>query len=470
MVNTNNSVIDKYKKGLLIIQVLISTLVSAASFEFWWIRDDYAHLARVLSPVFIPGADFQFFRPVFDMIFWLGAESPEGLPLGARLISACIYLALTLSVSHFAISIGMSRFAALIASLLVASHPLTYETTVWICAMSGPLTEALGLVALGLVCSSKHEKNNALRWGMACVLLFVGLMTKESMLSYILLVSIVMIAKLVRKQAPPKALIFLTAVIFPAAIYTSFGFTKALESSLYKIGEIKFSLIDSLSLWGSYLAAVVFPITEKGMVPNLVDWHLPMSVGLALGAGLIAATLYFKPKNWKLLLLWLAIAPLPYLFFHWGVISRYSITMVIPISLLLATPLSKVKRNSKLIPVIYGIFMIALISFGLYSRWESPAVKGWRLEGEVSRYIQQSILQEKEDSIKTIGYYGFPFHMGWGDTSEQIRDIAAYTHPRHSYQIQQFSEFPGCPAPSGTLLFFYRDGHFQKCTPDKQNK
>lgn|GEM_PF-6545385 len=464
MTNSNaRETTSKSSHTLPFILIVVSVTVSIASLGFWWIRDDYAHLTRVLDPSFTPGTGFEFIRPIFDILFWAAAQPADGLPLTARLISTLIYIALVLAVFFFAQKIGFTKFSAFMASLLVATNPLSYETTVWICAMSGPLTEALGILALGLI-FSKDSANRMRNWILACVLVFLGLLTKESMLIYTMLIPAAMLIRISSSQAPKRALIYISIVLLPALLYGISGINRALGSSLFKTGEMHFDISNSIALWFSYLAAASCPITQAGLVPYLVGWSLPEFVGIILGLAIIIATCYFKPKHWKFLLLWLVVAPAPYLFFRWGVISRYSITMIIPLSLIVCYPLSKLQSSSPLVYRLYSLLLAAVILFGLFSRFESPLVKAWEMEGELSRYIQQNILLEQQKEINTIGYHGFPWRMGWGDTSLQIKQIAGYVNPDQHWTVNKLSSSPTCPAPEHSLYFYYRDNQYGKCT------
>lgn len=124
--------------------LLATVLVYAASLAFGFIWDDplwFGHaLGKAWWQTLLPNADFQFYRPLTMLYFWLfmrpdgtfAIEAAHGFQLAFHLLN----VALAFAISR---RLGLGRGAAVAVAALFAFYPMAYQAVAW-AAPQQPLT------------------------------------------------------------------------------------------------------------------------------------------------------------------------------------------------------------------------------------------------------------------------------------------------------------------------------------------
>ncbi len=167
-----------------------TALVYAASLAFAFIWDDplwFGHaLGKAWWQTLLPNADFQFYRPLTMLYFWLfrrangtfAIETAHGFQLGFHLLN----VALAFAIGR---RLGLGRGVAVAAAALFAFYPMAYQAVAW-AAPQQPLTAVWQNAAwLGYMWARPLSSQSAprqARWGLLASLLFfsLALVTQES--------------------------------------------------------------------------------------------------------------------------------------------------------------------------------------------------------------------------------------------------------------------------------------------------
>ncbi|MCL4266556.1 MAG: hypothetical protein KJ069_25400 [Anaerolineae bacterium] len=189
---------------LVLTAVLLATvLVYAASLAFGFIWDDplwFGHaLGKAWWQTLLPNADFQFYRPLTMLYFWLfmrpdgtfAIEAAHGWQLGFHLLNVALAFALSRRL-------GLGRGVAVAVAALFAFYPMAYQAVAW-AAPQQPLTAVwqnaawLGYIwarPLRQATGSRHSgpalpaipPPRHTRWGLVASLVFfaLALTTQES--------------------------------------------------------------------------------------------------------------------------------------------------------------------------------------------------------------------------------------------------------------------------------------------------
>ncbi len=442
-------------------------LVALATLGDGWIRDDYMHLARLRDGGPFMDSGWDFYRPVFSLVFWISVKLGQGLPLVPRLASAVILGFSGFLTIRLGERFGLSSRAALFAALLVIVHPLAYETSVWVCAMSGPLGECFALAAMLTVLGRDRMPHRG-RIAASTGLLLLGFLTKESILPYFFLIPwMLLLAHWKKGSGVLREGLRLWPYLLSGLLLVLHSLGRAGNSSLNQTGSIHLDFLHAAKTWLEYEVSLLVPFVQPGLIPKISpETALPFWIGLAVFSAFLG-WIAWKERNRRSVqwLGWMAVAPLPYVFFDWGVISRYAFAPSIPAMLLLATLYARGERffgEKRLwIPALPAFL---LLSLGAYDRWESPAVWGWKYEGMLERMVENNLRSVDHEMIDTVFVVGLPIRLGWGDTGEQVRRIAHYLHAGWRPEVP--SRLPPDWKPdSRSLILAYDAGRMTRIPP-----
>jgi len=204
--------------------VLVGLYVSALDFDFAWTDTDAIAGHSLIRPPEAIGAAFReplhriagrgaavtqsYYRPLqVVLLSWIDARfGTEPRPFRVAGLAVGV-LALGLFAS-FARQLGAAAWAALVASLVVAAHPVGIETYVWIAGGSGALCAlfAIGALAAALAAVRRESRLHAVLFGAASlVALLAALLSKERAVvePLLLLATFAAIVLARRRREPP---------------------------------------------------------------------------------------------------------------------------------------------------------------------------------------------------------------------------------------------------------------------------
>lgn len=176
---------DKVVVPLLLAGAILSILATyAAAIDFPFLSDDYVFLSRYASGALLVER-WQFFRPVFEGLFWLLCVVGGGAPWPFHVIALCAHLTNTLFVFLLADKICHSRTPAAIAAMLFALNPLQPEAVLWVSGLQDVLWT--GFCLAGLLVYVRHQQLGGRDLTLTLLLVALALGCKETAVCFLLL-------------------------------------------------------------------------------------------------------------------------------------------------------------------------------------------------------------------------------------------------------------------------------------------
>lgn len=330
---------------LALTAVLLATaLVYAASLAFAFIWDDplwFGHaLGKAWWQTLLPNADFQFYRPLTMLYFWL-FRRPDGTfaiaaAHGWQLAFHLLNVALAFALSR---RLGLGRGVAVAVAALFAFYPMAYQAVAW-AAPQQPLTAVWQNAAwLGYIWARPlppHSPPRHARWGLLASLLFfaLALATQESSVT-VAIVPLLYELLLCRSWAGGRSVVgwlrpYAWALVYPVmaagyvlvwlAVPRKAGITGAFfdgRNLAYVLQGIAFPLFGRPrgyapdAVWPEWVV-VVLALAMLAVLLGLAAWRgrgrvalfglawalaavLPMLVGLGFAYVALAARLLYAP-------------------------------------------------------------------------------------------------------------------------------------------------------------------------------
>ncbi|MDP3154240.1 MAG: hypothetical protein Q8N23_16305 [Archangium sp.] len=142
-------------------------------------RPGWAGLAAVWDSSRAWNGQFVEFFPLRDTVYWLVFQRWETWGLPYHLASLAFHVVASVLALRLASALGLSRFAALVAALLFAAHPIHVESVVWASGLKDPMYTAFLFGSL-LVFARLREHPRPWLLPLS-MLLFIGALLVKSM-------------------------------------------------------------------------------------------------------------------------------------------------------------------------------------------------------------------------------------------------------------------------------------------------
>ncbi len=142
-------------------------------------RPGWAGLAAVWDSSRAWNGQFVEFFPLRDTVYWLVFQRWETWGLPYHLASLAFHVVASVLALRLALALGLSRFAASVAALLFAAHPIHVESVVWASGLKDPMYTAF-LFGSVLVFARLRERSRPWLLPLS-LLLFIGALLVKSM-------------------------------------------------------------------------------------------------------------------------------------------------------------------------------------------------------------------------------------------------------------------------------------------------
>lgn len=362
--------------------VLAAFLVYSHAFTKYFWTDDFLWMAMVkfqgttnyLRNVLdfthaFPGTS-HFYRPVYGLFFLLMYYAFDMNPLGYHVTSFFLHAFNSILVFYLISLITQKKHLGLLCALLFTVHPAPWEARSWIAGIGGLLTTALYLMSL--LSFVHYLDKRKIKVYFACLLCFIlALFSKESAIT--LLGLLFFYEFFIFRQSnggPPKSLPKYIPFVLIAFFYLAIQYTVGQRSYLIKEGSYRLGTHFVPNLL-NYIGTLLIPMDmyesdRIRLIRNVLVTVFVLSTGYLLVRG------KERVNGAKFFVVWLYLTLLPFWFFAWENVSRYTYIPAIGFSSLLgmfiAASHERIKANSLRLLRI-GTVLAVMFIIAWYLAW-----------------------------------------------------------------------------------------------------
>jgi hypothetical protein len=317
------------------------------------------------------------FFPLRDSIYWVLWQGFGANPTPYHLANIAFHVLASLLVALVARRLGFSRWVALIAGLIFATHPVHTESVVWVSGLKDPMFLSAMLGSLACYLGYRETQKPALYAG-ALLLLAAALMCKSLALSTVFL----FIASERLIGAPTRWRLIAMRVAGPLVL------TAMSLVHIVAIGRAT-NIVSGPhgGNWGShwilmawamvrYLQQAVLPASFRmyycfAPAQGMADPRLWISVLVLLAVVAVGVVFYRRDRRLAFLLLWFFIClgpvaniiPFPAL-----MADRYLYSPTVAVAMLVALGLSRLRQSRGLAVLV--VLTLGLVTAGRAWAWQ----------------------------------------------------------------------------------------------------
>lgn len=402
--------------GVCVVVICLPTYFQADDFDyFYWLQyeNDSWH-------DWIDVMDVGFWRPIHIAFWWLETTLFGPSPLGYRIVHGVLYLLSVFAFSRMASKLLETERSACVATLLFASAYSHWEVIQWISAISELLVGLLAL--LFWYCMLRARAKSQVKWILcAAVLHFLALATKENSFALLPIAAVLLACRGELPRLRNRYAVLGIAV--PWGAFLIWRLISAQGGDAVQTGFYRLVGAHPLHNAGAYIVRLFAPWIA---IPSFSLALVALVAVLAVFAFLVRA----RCRLPACLIIWIAIALLPYLAFDIPRYfpSRYTHLAGIGWALLIAVLLDPLWRQTRAVRILSGCLLLCWCSanVALYSTGEEICY--WRRNDSAFRSIVESLraVELPVDANVEVRGLTIPEHQG---PLHGFRTLYAMAHP-----------------------------------------
>jgi hypothetical protein len=361
-----------------VIGLWLFTFIPLLNFPF--LSDDYVFL-KWYRPFWRGSGTPEFFRPLYNLIFWLLANISGGSPQLFHIANYLLHLTNSILIYTLVYRFQRSKTPAIICFTVFLLNPLQLEASLWISGMQELLWAFFVLAALK--CYTGKKELSSKRIIATLILIICALLCKETAVCIILLLPLFDLVYFKMKRGPYLLAIYISVIVLLLAyIFLRRIYAITPGTDFFSMPDL-FFVKQLLSTPYRF-----FTLPLNTVTVNLPVW-IPLIISIFI-AGLLFVTIVYRRASIRLLFgpLIIIISTLPVFkgFFVSADLfsARYIYFAAFGWALFLVYLLSIIKIHKVLLSTIIGLAL--LLTWTLHLN-----IIPWRTAGSIALDIRRSI-------------------------------------------------------------------------------